>query len=209
MHAQVRGVSRGNGRCRHGIGRCRGRGSLGAVEPHRTRAEPGRERDVRPVMEGGSQGTACGGTRRGGKQRGRLCGRQNAPEEAGEWREAAMEKQAGSRCWDAQRCVSCPQPRSVPAAHCTRPHRTAPAQAAAGQAAGGCPHVRRHVDGHALTAASDEMSPQSSVRRWPARSSEWSDSWHICAVLQTQRGVYSHFCLLGPTDVLICVRQLW
>lgn len=73
----------------------------------------------------------------------------------------------------------------------------------------GCPHVRRHVDGRVLTAASDEMSPQSSVRRWPARSSEWSDSWHICAVLQTRRGVYSHFCLLGPTDVLICVRQLW
>lgn len=34
----------------------------------------------------------------------------NTPEEAGEWREAAMEKQAGSRSWEAQKCFFCPQP---------------------------------------------------------------------------------------------------
>lgn len=40
----------------HSIGRCRDRGSLGAVEPHGTRAKPGRERDARLDVEGRSQG---------------------------------------------------------------------------------------------------------------------------------------------------------
>lgn len=65
-------------------------------------------------------------------------------------------------------------------------------------------HVLQHINNRVLVAASNEVLSQSRVHRWPAHSSTWSDSWDICAVLQVWGGIYSHFCLPSPTEVLIC-----